>query len=223
MGVRCLSTDSLAEVRYWYLSIQNYIAYHDKSLLGWSYSSRSIKMGTDTEAKLLSLTGIPTLEQLYISSCLSHYHHIERMVELNIDGLGTSGVVRKHPRKKRLIYCAHEAKGRVSPLRLLIANANNCKGMSRVTPRISDAFLVKVESELYKLTRNDVRDMQKILSLSFFGRLDEKSKRSCPPLDTLSKYQPQFKRLRRMLRKHDAQSSIRLQDPYGQLPIFKPM
>ena len=88
MSVRCKTTNSLSEIRYWYFCCQAYICHHEKSILGWTNSSRSVLMDSSIEAKLRVLTGLPSLEELYVSSCLSHYSHFAKMAQLKIENHG---------------------------------------------------------------------------------------------------------------------------------------
>ena len=172
MSVRCRTTNSLSEIRYWFMSCQAYVCVHEKSILGWTNSSRSITMDSTIEAKLRVLTGIPSLEELYVASCISHYRHFEKIVRLKMENHKVSGPLVFHPRTGRLLYVGREVKGRVSPLRLLVENANLCCQVTKLKPNIRDSFLVQVESRKYKLTREQIRQMQKCLSLAHFKKLD---------------------------------------------------
>ena len=250
MNVRCKSTNSLAELRYWYFSVQSYACFHDKSILGWTNSSRSISMESSIECKLRNLTGLPNLEELYVSSCMSHYAHFETMVsksvgnhrEVGIDMHKPLGVLMRYPKNRRsklpgrLHYFGKEIEGRVSPLRLLIANANHCMGLGKITPSAKDSFLIQIENKTYGLTRQTIRAAQKIISLSYFGLLDPASKRQIPdplmpiskrllPRDTrfFEKNRQKVKHLRRKLSFHQVPMTLELINPCASKePIFQP-
>ena len=250
MNIRCKTTNSLAELRYWYFSVQAYACFHDKSILGWTNSSRSISMESTIECKLRNLTGLPNLEELYVSSCMSHYAHFETMVsksvgnqrEVGVDMHKPLGVLRRHVRNSRskfagrLQYFGKEIEGRVSPLRLLIANANHCMGLGIVTPSAKDSFLIQIENKTYGLSRQTIRAAQKIISLSYFGLLDPSSKRQIPdpqmpiskrllPRDTrfLNKNRDKVKHMRRKLSFHKVPLTIELINPCtSKEPIFQP-
>ena len=250
MGVRCKSTNSLAELRYWYFSVQAYACFHDKSILGWTNSSRSISMDSSIECKLRNLTGLPTLEELYVSSCISHYSHFETMVsksignqrEIGVDMHKPIGSLARYPANRRskfagrLMYLGKEIEGRVSPLRLLIENANHCSSLGIITPSAKDSFLIQVENKTYGLTRQTVRTVQKILSLSYFGLLDPTRKRQIPesnertsdrllPKDTkfLIENRPKIKHIRRKLSFHKVPRPLQLINPsQSKEPIFEP-
>ena len=250
MGVRCKTTNSLAELRYWYFSVQSYACFHDKSILGWTNSSRSITMESSIECKLRILTGLPNLEELYVSSCISHYSHFETMVsksignqrEVGVDMHKPLGSLVRYPANSRskfagrLMYFGKEIEGRVSPLRLLIQNANHCSSLGILTPSAKDSFLIQVEKKTYGLTRQTLRTVQKILSLSYFGLLDPTSKRQIPeadePISTrllprdskfLNNNRPKIKHLRRKLSFHKVPNPIQLINPgQSKEPIFEP-
>ena len=79
-----LCTNSLQELRYWYCAAISYICFEDRSTLGWCNVSKTMSYGTSIEEKLCHLTGMPTLEELYIASCITHYRHIYKMCDLKI-------------------------------------------------------------------------------------------------------------------------------------------
>ena len=168
-------------------------------------------------------------------SCSTKWSHEKtqyiNILDLGISGHGPTGPIRRHPRKKNLIYSAKEVKGRVSPLRLLIENCNNTVSLSRLTPRIDESFLVKCEGTEYKIPRESVRTLQRTLSLHYFGRLnnDENRKRGAPipdispsDPDPLPVSGPLMKRICHRLQRHHVPNRVRLADPYAKLPVFKP-
>ena len=200
-------------------------------------------MDSSIEAKLRVLTGIPSLEELYVASCISHYRHFEKMVRLKMENHKTvGGPLVFHPRTGRLLYVGREVKGRVSPLRLLVDNANLCSQVTKLKPNIRDSFLVQIENRKYKFTRERVRRMQKCLSLAYFKKLDVSNlKRSAPP--PVENEQPgeptakkkyadeeefirdsrdKFRHLKRRLELHKVLDTIELADPFAKMPLFKP-
>ena len=185
--VKYFCTNSLEELRYWYISTLNYACYDNKTLMGWSNSSKSLARDTSVAGKMCLLTGMPSFEELYIASCITHYKHFKNMYKKGIGSLRADsakpglGVLKFNERSKKLIYTGRELNGRVSPLRLLIANVNaigdlNCKDDMEcdVSPSIEDSILVQLEKlcQAREEPRAHVRQMQRILSLAFFGKID---------------------------------------------------
>ena len=152
------------------------------------------------------------------------------------------GVLRRYPKNRRsklpgrLHYFGKEIEGRVSPLRLLIANANHCMGLGKITPSAKDSFLIQIENKTYGLTRQTIRAAQKIISLSYFGLLDPTRKRQIPesnertserllPKDTkfLIENRPKIKHIRRKLSFHKVPRPLQLINPsQSKEPIFEP-
>ena len=175
---------------------------------------------------------------------MSHYAHFETMVsksvgnhrEVGVDMHKPLGVLRRYPKNRRsklpgrLHYFGKEIEGRVSPLRLLIANANHCMGLGKVTPSAKDSFLIQIEKKTYGLTRQTIRAAQKIISLSYFGLLDPSSKRcilviGLHPRDTrfLETNRQKVKHLRRKLSFHQVPMTLELINPCASKePIFQP-
>jgi hypothetical protein len=195
-------TNSLEELRYWYYCILNYICYDSLDLMGWSNSSRSLSQDTDTGRKLCALTGMPSLEELYIASCVTHYGHFLNMYKLEIGGLRGDALTCQKPvlkyseRLNRLLYVGIVLKSRVSPLKLLIDNVNALgKDFKKIkiSPDISESLLVRFEIEYAQKCKKEgifydkilVRNMQRILSLAFFDKLNvndfEQPKRVADP------------------------------------------
>ena len=209
-------------------------------------------MDSTIEAKLRVLTGIPSLEELYVASCISHYRHFEKMVRLKMENHKVGGPLVFHPRTGRLLYVGREVRGRVSPLRLLVENANLCSQVTKLKPNIRDSFLVQVENRKYKFTREQIRQMQKCLSLAYFKKLDASNlKRTAiapPPVEVdaeqpgeptakkkgvtqkryaaeeeyIRKNREKFRHLKRRLELHKVNDTIELADPFAKMPLFKP-
>ena len=182
-AVKYFCTNSLEELRYWYISTLNYACYDNKTLMGWSNSSKSLARDASVAGKMCLLTGMPSLEELYIASCITHYKHFKNMYQKGIGGLRAdpskpgSGSLRLNERSKKLIYTGRELCGRVSPLKLLIANVNAIGDLNHdddlefdVSPSIDDSLLVQLEKlcSAQEEPRAHVRQMQRILSLAFF-------------------------------------------------------
>ena len=134
---------------------------------------------------------MPSLEELYVASCITHYAHFVNMFEKSIGGLrgdprvAGSESVRYSERTKRLLYVGKVLPGRVSPLQLMIQNTNSVgpENYARVAPDTSDSLLIQLEYEnADRLGELDVRTCQRLLSLAFFGKLnagEPRPKRVC--------------------------------------------
>ena len=173
------------------------------------------------------------------------------MVRLQIENHKVGGPLVFHPRTGRLLYVGREyeknGKSRVSPLRLLIENANMCQ-LGKLKTNIRDSFLVEVENRKYKFTREHTRQMQKCLSLAYFKKLDATILKRPPPApifgeapeqprpeqprpeqtrfsaeeDFIRNNQKDFRYFKRKLELHKVWSTIELADPFAKEPLFKP-
>jgi hypothetical protein len=197
INTRLKCTGALEELRYYYLCVLNYVCFESLDLMGWTNSTRSVSENTSLESKLCALTGMPTLEELYISSCQTHYGHFVNMYEMGVGCLKGKGpgnlppVLNYNQRVKRLLYVGSTVRGRVSPLKLLVQNVNSMGKEGRalkVSPDFTDSLLLNFEIDYAiecrkggkSLDKSFIRNMQRILSLAYFGKLnvgDEVNKR----------------------------------------------
>ena len=177
---------------------------------------------TETEIKIRVLTGMPSLEELYVASCVTHYQHFVNMLEKGIGGLSGSPhsrateILRYSSRTKRLLYVGRVLPGRVSPLQLLVQNTNAIgpENYNKISPSVEDSLLVQLECEnASKLNNLDVRTTQRLMSLAYFGKLnigEQKPKRVCDDdFDIFEKHSTHFSHELRNFRKRARRDFIR--------------
>ena len=118
---------------------------------------------------MCKLTGMPSLENLYLSSCISHYSQVIEMCNL-----GWLDNIVKYTRGKLRYIDTAILKGRFSVLKALISNVNICVGSRRAKLKFSssNAFLVQLESICKNISYDDVRILQRCLTLSIFGKIN---------------------------------------------------
>ena len=179
-------SDQLRRLRYWYNCCLNICCFENRSLMGWSNSSKTLTSGTNTEMQLTHLTGLPTIEIIYQSSILSHYPHIQKHYTLG----WLDKTIKFHARTKRFHYIKTEVKNRISPLRLTLNVVNSIKSHNLVSVRKA----LKLNSELKiieQLYGKDyppwkIRIFQRVLSLHLFGKLDDSHIKRNLDKDTLA-------------------------------------
>ena len=157
-------------VRYWYMSILVYCCMDTKDVLPWGVNSaKAMRKGTVTEEKLLKLTALPSIEQLYIESCKSHYPHVENMLHLG----WLEDIVKVNRRSKLLVYCTNNQirAGSVSPLKEVIEVVRK-NGRDKVKTKLEEAWLVKYERTSVG-SRNEVRCFQKMMTVFYLGRMGD--------------------------------------------------
>ena len=97
-NLKYFDNKKLEKLRYLYLVLLTHISVETRDILGWANRYKYIKDGTETENKLCRLTGLLSLEKLYLSSCVSHYAQVVEMVRLGL----LQNVVHK---KYATLYC----------------------------------------------------------------------------------------------------------------------
>ena len=170
----------LNSLRYWYYSSVAYCCMDSKEIMSWGCNAfKSMRAGISVENRLKVLTGLPSLEDLYRQSCVSHYDQIVNMVKLGI----LKEVVKV--RNGKLLYLRSSdiirslGCRRVSPLKCLIEEVDliskerdqmslgggfKSVGGGKLTP-----WLAKVEEWLKPVrNRSEIRQWQKCITLEYF-------------------------------------------------------
>ena len=159
----------LKSLRYGFYACFTYCCFEGRETLGWCNSTRSMAAGTSIEEKLVSLTGIPSLEHLYMASCIAHHDQVRRMVELG----WLDGVVKQLKRNKKLVYCGKTLTKRVSPLKLLLSVVFSIKRTDICTVKKMlkpDSVLKLVEVDNKTFDPLEIRRFQRVLSLHVLDR-----------------------------------------------------
>ena len=137
---------TLNKLRYWYCSVMTYICTDAKDVLGWCNSSKTVREGSSVEINLRHLTGLPTLDELYLASCKSHYPQVCKLVDM---GLLTGVAVRSSRDRDKLVYLCHgslQSKA-ISPLQDLIVTVAS-QGSTKIKFKSHRSWLMKLESNL---------------------------------------------------------------------------
>ena len=149
--------------------------------MGWSNSSKTLRSGTQTEAKIAVLSGVPTLDELYIASCISHFDQVCKLVKLG----WMKGVceLSKSTRRIRLKYTGTVLRGRISPLQSMVKVLNSIREPDLQRAKIAmktDGLLRIFELQRDELPPGCAREFQKCITLEVFGKLssDEGRKRA---------------------------------------------
>lgn len=164
------SHPDLDSLRYWYTSLQCLASAGCRDVMSWSNRTKTLKQGSNLEHVCAELTGIPTLEEIYLYTAASHYQQLLKMHRLGF--LGSS--VRLNKRTNRLAFIGNTQKGRISPLETLFASINNIidqdltkiKGAMKTT-----SFLLQFEKDK-SIEKSKVRTFQKAFSLACFDLLN---------------------------------------------------
>ena len=159
----------LRELRYWYYSVVVYCTMQTKEPLGWCNSSRTMRVPNSIEDKLKKLTGLPSIEDLYRASCMSHYPQVVRMFELGwLEG--TVRPPRSSARSDILKYYATDiVSGMVSPLKGLLDTVEklaDVRGKRIEKPLLAD---LEIDEHIRLMSRKDQRSLQELLTLKVFG------------------------------------------------------
>lgn len=178
----------LGSLRYWYTALQALASAGCRDVMSWSNSSKTLKQGSRLEDICAELTGIPTLEEIYLSTAASHYGQLLNMYHLGF--LGPS--VRLNKRTNRLAFIGNVQKGRISPLEPLFFSINNLvdSDLTRVKASIKTSSFLQIFEKDKNLNKKFVRTIQKAFSLAAFGLLDtdrSRSKFSAAEIDFIDK------------------------------------
>ena len=158
------------EIRYWYMSVVVYCCFDTKDVLPWGVNSaKAMRKGTVTEERLLKLTALPSLEQLYIDSCRSHYPHVKRMMELG----WLEGVIKENKRSKLLVYSSGDKirAGSISPLKELVEVVRK-SGQDKIKNKLDEAWLIRFENSSSE-HRNVIRNFQKMMTVWYLDRMKD--------------------------------------------------
>ena len=152
-NLSCYDPRKLNELRYWYYSAVSYCCHSEKSLLGWTNSSKTMTEDTSIQLKLEILTGLPSLTALYLSSCVSYYSHVAKLVtEGYLDNIVRIG----RNEKLHYIYSDKSQRNDSSPIKLLIMNVNNMTNYSK-RPVKGVGLLPEIERRARELSIQDIR------------------------------------------------------------------
>lgn len=165
----------LDSLRYWYTSLQALASAGCRDVMSWSNRTKTLKQGSCVEEICAELTGIPTLEELYLFNAASHYPQLLKMHKL--DFLGPS--VRLNKRTNRLAFIGNTQKGRISPLEPLFMSINNVidSDLTKLKGSMkSECFLKQFECNDFR--KDKIRTLQIAISLACFDLLEtERSKK----------------------------------------------
>ena len=184
---------------------------------------------------------MPTLEELYIASCITHYRHIYRMRELGMAGLGSDSggeLVGLHARTNKLVYKGIVLRGRVSPLQLLILNVNKIATVgpdgicyAEICPTLRSGMLSRLEYDEANNTdldppqgdRGRVRTLQRIFSLACFDKFNSEnaSRIAASDLDFYESNQNTIRKYCARLAKEKRGPSVVLEDGCGMQARFR--
>ena len=171
----------IKSLRYWYTACCLMVCYNRRDLMGWSNRTKTLSPGTNTEASIAVLSGVPTLDELYIASCISHHDQILKMVKLGwLNGLVS---LSKSTRRTRLVYHGKVLRGRVSPLAQMVRVLNSIRDpdLQRAKNNMKTDGLLRIfELQREELPPGCAREFQKVVTLEVFGKLstDEGRKRA---------------------------------------------
>lgn len=165
----------LDTLRYWYTALQALASAGCRDVMSWSNRTKTLKQGSNLEDVCAELTGIPTLEEIYVCTAASHYGQLLKMHKLGF--LGPS--VRLNKRTQRLAFTGNVQNGRISPFEPLFYSINNVidPELTRLKPALkTDSALQQLEKDK-NIAKNDVRVLQKVFSLACFGLLNTERSR----------------------------------------------
>ena len=152
-------------IRYWYYTILCYITWKDKEPLSWSNLHQKMSAKNSMIERLTSLTGIPTLENLYLNSAGGHLKQVIFMTENGLLG----STVRL---KRNQIYYQDSFKicrNRISPLKCLIDSLKS-KNIQTSHKKVRNiGLLVQMEDELRCLSSKNVVLFQKAAAFCDYG------------------------------------------------------
>lgn len=170
----------LESLRYWYTSLQALASAGCRDVMSWSNRTKTLRQGSSLEEICAELTGIPTLEELYLYTAASHYDQLLKMHKLNF--LGPS--VRLNKRTNRLALISSAQKGRISPLEPLFHSINNIidPDLTKIKGAMkSPGYLKQLETDK-SIDKSKIRTLQKAISLACFDLLHtERSRKKFTP------------------------------------------
>lgn len=163
----------LDSLRYWYTSLQALASAGCRDVMSWSNRTKTLKVGSSLESVCAELTGIPTLEELYLTSAASHYPQLLKMHDLGF--LGPSVKL-----NKRLYFVGTTLRGRISPFEPLFFSINNLidQDLTKVRGDLKTTSYLKQLEKDKNLDSKLVRTFQKAVSLASFGILHTERSRN---------------------------------------------